>query len=290
MNYSSQEFSEFLREIPGFEKLSPAEINHLLSKQQALRYRLGQKIIGKEQLPERIVIVYQGKVRLLGYHPQSQLPITLKMLEPGAVIGEISYLRQIACETAIASTEVICLTWNPVDYLSVFSQNSDFAKERQEENHIIEVFDVISHHVAQKAYGNLNLKDITRDILPESKIQYLPPGKTPLDQLGSDRIWFVSSGQVTNFPVNSQIVSGNNGEVLQVTGKSPARLLGISPQVLLLLEQQENKELEKIEDPWGPEDVIDIPFAPKTEFAPQENRKAKSRKKTTEISFFWRAG
>ncbi len=101
MNYSSQEFSEFLREIPGFEKLSPAEINHLLSKQQALRYRLGQKIIGKEQLPERIVIVYQGKVRLLGYHPQSQLPITLKMLEPGAVIGEISYLRQIACETAI---------------------------------------------------------------------------------------------------------------------------------------------------------------------------------------------
>ena len=192
MNYSSQEFSEFLQQIPGFEKLSPAEINHLLSKQQALRYRLGQKIIGKEQLPERIVIVYQGKVRLLGYHPQSQLPITLQMLEPGAVIGEISYLRQIACETAIASTEVICLTWNPVDYLSVFSQNSDFGKERQEENHIIEVFDVISHHVAQKAYGNLNLKDITRDILPESKIQYLPPGKTPLDQLESDRTCLVS--------------------------------------------------------------------------------------------------
>ncbi|MBA4465484.1 cyclic nucleotide-binding domain-containing protein, partial [Cylindrospermopsis raciborskii CS-506_A] len=41
MNYSSQEFSEFLQKIPGFEKLSPTEINHLLSKQQALRYRLG---------------------------------------------------------------------------------------------------------------------------------------------------------------------------------------------------------------------------------------------------------
>jgi ATP-binding cassette subfamily B protein len=286
MNYSSQEFSEFLQQIPGFEKLSPAEINHLLSKQQALRYRLGQKIIGKEQLPERIVIVYQGKVRLLGYHPQSQLPITLQMLEPGAVIGEISYLRQIACETAIASTEVICLTWNPVDYLSVFSQNPDFAKERQEENHIIEVFDVISHHVAQKAYGNLNLKDITRDILPESKIQYLPPGKTPLDQLGNDRTWFVSSGQITNFPVNSQIVSSNNREVLQVTGKIPARLLGISPHVLLLLEQQENKELEKIEDPWETKDVIDIPFATKAEFSPQENKKAKSRKKQQKYPFF----
>jgi ATP-binding cassette subfamily B protein len=288
MSYSSQELSEFLQKIPGFERLSATEIKHLLSKQQPLRYRLGQKIVGKEKLPERIVIVYQGKVRLLAYHLQSQLPITLQILEPGAVIGEISYLRQIACETAIASTEVVCLTWNPVDYLSVFSQNSDFAKERQEKNHIIEVFDVISHHVAQKAYGNLNLKDITRNILPESKIQYLPPGKTPLDQLGSDRTWFVSSGQITNFPVNSQIVSSNNREVLQVTGKIPARLLGISREALLLLEQQENREPEKIEDPRKKTDVdvIDIPFAITTEFSPQENRKAESSKNRQKYPFF----
>lgn len=175
MTFSMSNFAEFISNLEGFNKLSSQEISQIISPQilEPLRYRFGQKIISKEQLPERIVIVYQGNVRLLGYDPQTQLPITLKLLQPGAVIGEIGWLRQIACETAIASTEAICLTWKAQDYLQFLSQNSDFAQARQNQSHLIEVFDVLSSQIAQQPFANLNLKQITQQALLESKVDYL---------------------------------------------------------------------------------------------------------------------
>jgi ATP-binding cassette subfamily B protein len=175
MTYTQSTFDEFIASIEGFDQLPTQEISKLSSPQilQPLRYRIGQKIIGKEQLPERIAILYQGNVRLLGYDPQTQLPITLKLLQPGAIIGEIAWLRQIPCETAIASTEVVCLTWKVQDYLKFLHQNPAFAKARQGQSHLIEIFDVLSSQVAQKALVNHNLKDITQQAQLESKIHYL---------------------------------------------------------------------------------------------------------------------
>ncbi|MFN7657831.1 MAG: cyclic nucleotide-binding domain-containing protein, partial [Dolichospermum sp.] len=131
MTYTKSTFEEFIARIPGFDQLSNEEISKLSSPQilQPLRYRMGQKIVGKEQLPQKVSILYQGRVRLLGY-PENQSPISLKILEPGAVIGEISWLRQIPCETAIAYEEVICLTWNAADYLQFLSGNLAFAQAR----------------------------------------------------------------------------------------------------------------------------------------------------------------
>ena len=86
MTYTKSTFEEFIATIEGFDQLSTEEISNLLSSEilQPLRFHIGQKIIGKEQLPERIAILYQGNVRLLGYDAQTQLPITLKLLQPGA--------------------------------------------------------------------------------------------------------------------------------------------------------------------------------------------------------------
>ena len=67
MTYIQSTFEDFIASIEGFDQLSKEEINKFLSSEilQPLRYRIGQKIIGKEQLPERIAILYQGNVRLL---------------------------------------------------------------------------------------------------------------------------------------------------------------------------------------------------------------------------------
>ncbi len=277
MTYIKSTFEEFIATIEGFDQLSTEEISKLSSPQilQPLRYRIGQKIIGKEQLPERIAILYQGNVRLLGYDTQTQLPITLKLLQPGAIIGEIAWLRQIACETAIASTEVICLTWKAADYLQFLTQNSAFAKARQHQSHLIEVFDVLSSQVAQKALVNHNLKDITQQALLGSKINYLLPGKTSLQALESNRIWFVSSSNsLTDLTPGSRLET----EVIEVKGNVPVRLLGISPNDLSLLDgvPTESEVLETILD-----NTIDseIPYAQETEFVPPTTSNKSSKNK-----------
>ncbi|NET02264.1 MAG: type I secretion system permease/ATPase [Sphaerospermopsis sp. SIO1G1] len=259
MTYNNQAFSEFIANLPGFEQLSVSERNNLLSQQQALRYRIGQKVISKDKLPDRIVILYEGKVRLLGYDPQTQLPVTLKILEPGAVIGEISLLRQIACETAIASTEIICLTFSTADYLSLLFQNPAFAHDRQNASHVIEIFDVLSPQLAQQANASLNLKEITQEIAPKAHIHYLAPGKHKSDQLETERIWFVSGGGTVNkFPPGTQIQPTTRG-ILEVTGNSPARLVGILPEDLSFLDQQIPADEEQPEELSAEE--IDIPYA-----------------------------
>ncbi|MHC5722309.1 MAG: cyclic nucleotide-binding domain-containing protein, partial [Nostoc sp.] len=78
MTYVKNTFSEFLTTLEGFDQLPDGAIANLSEQLQAWRYRIGQKIIGKESLPDRITIIYEGQVRLLGYDPQTQLPITLK--------------------------------------------------------------------------------------------------------------------------------------------------------------------------------------------------------------------
>jgi ATP-binding cassette, subfamily B, bacterial HlyB/CyaB len=268
MTYIQSTFDEFIASIEGFDQLSTEEISKLSSSQilQPLRYRIGQKIIGKEQLPDRIAILYQGNVRLLGYDPQTQLPITLKLLQPGAIIGEIAWLRQIPCETAIASTEVVCLTWKVQDYLQFLTRNPAFAKARQNQSYLIEIFDVLSSQVEQKALVNYNLKDITQQAQLESKIHYLSPGKTSLKELESNRIWFVSAGNsLADFPPGSRI----ENEVIEVKGNIPVRLLGISPDDLSLLDgiPTESETLETISelDSTG---SADIPYAPEQEFVP----------------------
>jgi ATP-binding cassette subfamily B protein len=286
MTYSNSAFAEFLTNVAGFEKLSATERNHLLSQQQALRYRLGQKIISKEKLPDRIAILYEGRVRLLGYDPQTQLPITLKILEPGAVIGEISLLRQIACETAIASTEVICLTFSTADYLSILFQNSEFANARQNCSNVIEIFDVLSPTLAQQANANFNFKDITQQILSGIKVRYLPPGKTPSTQLETDRIWLVSGGgAISNYLPGSQIEIGTRN-ILEVTGSSPVRLVGIDPEDLSFLNQSQLEESPTNYQSENSTDEIDIPYAKTEEIPPPISAKPQVKHNLKNFPFF----
>ncbi|MFM7365606.1 MAG: peptidase domain-containing ABC transporter [Cuspidothrix sp.] len=263
MSFSMSNFAEFISNLEGFNQLSSQEINQLISPQilEPLRYRFGQKIIGKEQLPYRIFIVYQGNVRLLGYDPQTQLPMTLKLLQPGAVIGEIGWFRQIACETAIASTEAICLTWKVQDYLQFLSRNSAFAQARQSQSHLIEVFDVLSSQIAQQPFANLNLKQITQQALLASKADYLSPGKTYLRDLDHSRIWFVSSNNsLTGLTPGSRL----ENEIIEIKGNQTLRVLGIDPRDLSLLNSfsTESEITDNVEDSTA---VSQIPYAEETE-------------------------
>jgi signal-transduction protein with cAMP-binding, CBS, and nucleotidyltransferase domain len=110
---------EFLASIPPFDRLDPTSIERIAAKLEPLRYRMGQAILARETLPARVNILFQGKARLLGYSRSADAPETLELLEPGAIIGAASIVRGVLSETAIASTESICLTLKKSDFLAL---------------------------------------------------------------------------------------------------------------------------------------------------------------------------
>jgi ATP-binding cassette subfamily B protein len=130
MSVATNYFADFVAKLEGFSLLPSEVLVDLLENIHPTRYRVGQRILGKEKIPDRIIIIYEGRVRLLGYDPRTQVPTTLKFIESGDVLGEIGILRQVGCEIAIASSEVTCLTLDATQYLQLFKYPY-FAKVRK---------------------------------------------------------------------------------------------------------------------------------------------------------------
>ena len=256
MTYVKNSFQDFVSTLEGFDKLPDEVITKLSQKIQPWKFRIGQKIVSKEAIADRVAIIYEGKVRLLGYDPRTNMPTTLKLLQAGDFLGEISLLREVACETAIASTEVIVLTIAASDFLNLLASFPEFAKSRQNQVHMAEVFEVVGLQLESMALGGANLKELTEQAATHATINYINPGKIYTHELETEKVWFVSSGAVNNYHKGERLEFSDR--LIEVKGKTPARLIGLSPDDLSFL----------ADEPVGGETIVndreelDIPYAP----------------------------
>ncbi|WP_207714093.1 peptidase domain-containing ABC transporter [Scytonema sp. UIC 10036] len=230
MTNTSIDIKEFLTGTFPFLHLSEKTLENLQKKLQFLRYRMGQTIATREAIPEQISIIYQGQARLLAYEPRSDKPDTLMLLQPGEVIGWISHVRDVACETAIASTEVICLNLPATDFLSLIKQESPFAEALQNRVSLIELYELLGEELNRRADGNTDLLKLTRTAWETAVVQTLPMRRSSLTfGKGEDRLWLVSGSSHAAFPVGSCIDLDANTK-LPLHGS--LRLVGV-PQYLL---------------------------------------------------------
>ncbi|MEC4984757.1 MAG: peptidase domain-containing ABC transporter [Oscillatoria sp. PMC 1068.18] len=259
MTYTKTSIKEFLAGVEPFNLLNPNDLTKLSEKLQPLRYRMGQTILLRERMPSQMAIVYEGQVRLLGYDPRTQMPVTLKLMEPGEIIGWVSLLRGVPCETAIASNESICLSLNTNDFLHLIERHKDFRAYFQEKCSPLEIFELLGAELDRQALGDRDLKKLTRDLHPQASVVYLPPGKTKVSQL-EDQLWFVSGGgTVENFPPNSRLLFNSLDEKITVKN-SPARL--VSVPIEALDEEPEDIDLQPLDrqnDNDFAEETVDYP-------------------------------
>ncbi len=276
MTYNKDNFQEFLNSIEGFDQLPTDVIINLSQTVQALRYRIGQKIIGKERIADRITIIYEGKARMLAYDLHTNMPTTLKLLEPRAIIGEISLLRELACETAIASTEVTCLTIDAAEFFRLLDMYPEFARVRKNRCHLVEIFDILGLELEKQALGGANLKQLAQNALIEAKVHYLAPGTTSFNQKDREKIWFVSGGgTVTNFSVGYRLELEDQ---IEVKGKTPARLIGLRPSDLLLLDRHQIQPQINDTTSSNVTDKLEIPYASEEELPRVEPQTVKGKK------------
>ncbi len=242
--------ASFLKTVLGFDRLSDAKLEQVAQQFQPLRYPIGRTIFSAKILPTQFSIVYQGQVRLIGYDPRTDTPLTLQFLDPGETLGWLGLLCNRPIETAIASTETICLTLPAAAFLQLMAQEPEFAQQYQQRPSVLEVFELLGKQLLQRADGSTDLKEITLAAWPQAIAQTLAPRAKPA--LNPAFQWFISSSAL-----DSEIgTSVNPSEGASLSGGTePVRLIGFPLTVSTSTVQ--NAEPTLLELTWA-----DIPEAP----------------------------
>ncbi len=255
MTYTTT-IQEFLAGIYPFDQLSSAAQFKLSTQCQLLRYRMGQAIVVRDKMPAQIAILFQGQARLLGYDPRSTAPVTLKLLQPGEILGWVGLVRGVPCETAIASTESVCLILSTTDFFALLDSEPTFTAAFRSRCALIEVFDLLGAELQRRAEVEGNLKELALQAWVSSVICNLPAGRQLSSQLDSDRVWFVSGGAKTNQPVGICLDSTAVAN-LEVKGHGATRLVGIPASILSFSSRMLVPEVSAT-----PADAAEIPYAP----------------------------
>ncbi|PSN13659.1 type I secretion system permease/ATPase [filamentous cyanobacterium CCT1] len=266
MTQTSLSIQQTFETLEPFDRLPPEALQQLLQTAQPLRYRLGQPLLRREMLTQQVIVLLEGQARLLGYDPRNQQPVTLKRFGRGEMLGVISLIRGVPCETVIASTEVLALTLPSYRFLGLLDECPDFGRAVRDRVYAIEAFDLVAEHAKAHALDVGDLKAKAQTVCDESAIVTLPSGPNDLSQLDASLTWVLSGGTVLNIPVGSTLGRDRTVEVLSPQG---ARVLGMTQAVLAETLPAPVSEPEAVAVPVEVLDVNNIPYATEANLAPR---------------------
>ncbi|AKG21028.1 peptidase domain-containing ABC transporter [Calothrix sp. 336/3] len=218
---------DFLTGIPPFNRFDSVLIERIASKLQPLRYRMGQAIVSQESLPARVVIIYEGQARLLVNSPGTNSPDTLQILKPGEILGWVSLIRGVSCETAIASCETLCLTLSAEEFWELLKNEPVVGEFFDNCCTLIEVFNLLGAELERQGENLEQLQEFAMTAVKSAKVQNLPRGKTKLSQLDQNLLWLVSSDG-SNFDVGTCLNSVMTDNNSYIEASKNIRLIGLN--------------------------------------------------------------
>ncbi len=221
---------EFLTQVSPFSQLPVAVLSDLAPRMQPFGYGMGKKMMEHGKLPGQVLVLYQGQIRLLGYNTRIQMPVTLQLLQPGSVLGAVSLMRGIGCETAIASTDAICLAMSAEEFLRLMGRYPDFANVLRNQCSPIEALELLDIYLNTQAWAGAEARQIAIPASANTVVRQLPPGRSSLAELGRDRIWLLGSGRVSGLAIGGELRLDSTSTTVQVEGEQPARIVGFRPQ------------------------------------------------------------
>ncbi|MBE9197272.1 peptidase domain-containing ABC transporter, partial [Synechocystis sp. LEGE 06083] len=229
MSLTIADYQSFLQEIEPFAQLPAPAIAEIAAKLRPLRFRMGQIILARGKLANNVYFLVSGQARLLGYDPGTGYPATMALLQNGAVIGDNNAIRNVPCETAIASTETICASLTRDEFLALVDKYPELARVYRHQCGRVELFDLLGEQLQRTAQGNVDLRQLTLEMLPHSQVHQLEPGShnLPSNLPDPEKLWLVSSGELEQCPRGSALPASDSPLVLKA--QTPVRLIGIPP-------------------------------------------------------------
>jgi ATP-binding cassette subfamily B protein len=264
---SDVQIQAFLGETSPFDRLSEKGLKAVVQKSQLLSYRTGQPIFEREKIPTQIAVIYQGQARLLGYDSRVNRHQSLRLLGAREIVGWAGLMRGVPCETAIASTEMICITLGAEEFLKLIDKEPDFGEAFKDHAALSEVFELLAQELQQRADPVGDLKSLALDVWPDAIVVNLLNGQKNSRDLNNmldpNRLWLVSSGVLGDYAPGSRLELDGSTDSLKVQGLNGVRLVGLHPERSVVPEKMETASAIA---PSGTEsaiiDISQIPAAP----------------------------
>jgi HlyB family type I secretion system ABC transporter len=236
MTYTITTPDVFLAQIEPFDQLSDRSRSRLAKIAQYYRYHVGQPIALFDRLSAHINIVVDGTVRLLGYPNERTSPVTLERLTTGRIVGAISAIRGIPCESAIASTEVTCLAIPTEFFMQAVAKESVLSRYFNDRPYLIELFEVLRLELSQHPNPDQLLELLSVDSLKDlaikafdSAVVYGSPHEVPPPL--KHWHWFVGD-QSPDVRYRHNYAIGDRVQLSDLSNNQKIRLVGIAPIVL----------------------------------------------------------
>jgi HlyB family type I secretion system ABC transporter len=270
MNSIPTKIHDFFANLLPFAQLSPTELTTLAERSEFIRYRMGQTVLMRDRLPAQIIVVYSGQIRLLAYDPDTQMPATLQLLEKGEILGWAGIVRHQPCETAIASTEAVCIQIPTAYFLDLITRTPQLEALFYYGTPTIEVYDLVARYLQPHperdrillGFGVADLRELALKLAPQTTIRNLAPGKLPISELDPHRSWLVSSGEIVDRPIGSCIESldATARAVLEIRRPKSVRLVGV-PLLTVYDPTPEAADISTDMSEFSPTQ-LGIPYAP----------------------------
>jgi subfamily B ATP-binding cassette protein HlyB/CyaB len=183
------------------------------------------------------------------------------------IVGWAGLMRGVPCETAIASTEMICITLAAEEFLKLIEKEPDFGEAFKDHAALSEVFELLAQELQQRADPIGDLKSLALDVWPDAIVVNLLNGQKSSRDLNNmldpNRLWLVSSGVIGDYAPGSRLDLEGYDESLKVQGLNGVRLVGLHPERSVVPEKMSPGEMATPSDvSSGIIDISQIPSAP----------------------------
>ena len=203
-----------------FVDLPIEEIDFLKKDIKEISFKPGEPINDLNTLPEGIIFILEGKLRLIAYD-QKKEPFSLETYEKGEIAGSQQLIRGCGDQILTASTKAKCQVLPAKLFLELLSSKNI-------DNKIIskvsasELFDI-----AKKSKISNNLSDDelfawAKLVCSNKKLKVLNLFENDINPSTLKKNYLVSSSNIKNHALGSVI---ENLDGLEIMGKLPARLI-----------------------------------------------------------------
>ena len=204
---NSQANNSYIAEIATkypYTLLSKLQFNSLFEDFKFVKFQPGQVLLRPDELPQRLLFVLSGKVRLLAKHPLSKDPFTLQLKGSGQLLGWVSLLRGEACEWIIASEETVVISISAKKFISAVEDCSDFQRVFATLPNIQESFHVVSSSTKYASKLKEGWFDELLDVIRSNVVVTVDAGQ-PFQSSDKQLEWLVSTSGIPDFPVGTYL-------------------------------------------------------------------------------------
>lgn len=207
----------------------PDVLSDLVSRGRLVKADLGRILIQPHQMPPAILVILEGRIRILGTFSKQSAPELLQTSGPGGVIGIGSVLSGVPVEAATVADDCVCLMVPTDEFLQLLQKYPSFRDSLARKTNVADLYNLICADFARSARDSSKAAELSRSALGSAVFLDHADEQAPtgdfiwLVSRGPSRglRWYASSGPLPRVGIPSALLDDRRGEGAEPSSLEP---------------------------------------------------------------------